>query len=170
MTDPPPELPGGVGERGALGSYWKSLQADRAWVKRRVETGFLVDTSHVDLRVSLDLNIHVLRDRLEEHGLDFHGWAPIPLVEIIKGPQLDLDVRAASGVPCSVLASESVAHVDHCYLIAQILDQGIPEEVLTPLFLEQTYDILLENQGLDLFEEITQALNQKEKGDASAFL
>jgi hypothetical protein len=148
---------------GVAGAYWKSLLVDRSWVRRRVETGTIIDESHVEISVSFDIDAGELSRRVPS-DLVVDGRVPVPLVSLIKELQLDLDVRGAQGEVLSVATSDTDAHFSHAYLLREIADRGINLSDLSTRFVEQSHSILRSSDGLDELIEIVLAIDEYQSG------
>lgn len=133
-----------------IGRYWHELLSDRSWVRRRVETKALVDESHIEARVSLDINVETINRHARDARCRFDGLLPIPLVAHRKELQLDLDVRDASGNSCSLLTSDSDSHIAHAYFLYVMTQQGFPPAVLTEKFREESFKAIRNDNGTDI--------------------
>lgn len=150
-----------------VGKYWASLRNSPDWIDRRVETTKLVDESHIDISVSLTIDLANLRQRVEEFKLENKDPAPIPLVALEKELQLALDVRNEDGKPIPVAVSDEDSFFGHAFLLAEMERFAVPIDAFSSRVFAQTHSIVRRPDGVDVLLEIINAIQQNDAGSSS---
>ena len=113
-----------------VGRYFLDLSRERQWALRRVETISFLDERRVERKVSLDVDLELLREAAVRAALipessDDLGETllPVPIVLLAKGTLVDLDVSDANGRSLSVALS-SVDSAVASALLCALLDEN----------------------------------------------
>lgn len=89
--------------------YFATLDEDRAWLLRRVETIQLVDRNRFERRVTLDIDMPKVVAIARESGLIVDTYVELPLALEAKGLHIELDLRAGDGTVLHLLPSSEDA-------------------------------------------------------------
>jgi hypothetical protein len=132
-----------------LGTFTLKLYERPDWVRRRVETVQLVDTSQVERSVTLDVDLGALSRMAAESHL-FGNPQParrnntdmlVPVTLLPKTLLLDLDIRDASGKSLSLATSGEDATAAQAALIAKLDRLGEAAAELPQVILDNLYRV-----------------------------
>lgn len=137
-----------------IGAYYDELlRPESAWVRRRVETIQFLDENRTEHRVTLDIDTAEVRRVAARHGVPTDTPIPVPLENLKKEFQLDLDIRSADGRPLPATLSDEDSLRAHARVMATIHRNRIAINSMPAKVNQQLFDIVKE-PSLDLFLEI----------------
>lgn len=143
-----------ISDARKLGRYFDALIKDPSWLKRRVETIHILDERRLERKVTLDIDLALLRTAAKSSGLGSTDFLPIPLLTLKKELQLDLDIRNASGEPLAAYVSDEDAHVAHAYVLAVLERNKIDISKLPIKVTERLWDICRRENATPLLLDV----------------
>jgi hypothetical protein len=151
-----------------LGDFFHDLIADFSWVSRKVEIIRILDSLRWEHKVSLDLDVDKLHERIERHSLNGHSFLPIPIGIFDKNLLVDFDV-SESNTSLHMLTSDEDSTVSSNILFSLLVNScdelnvinDIPEEIRKFI-----YSIVRSNET-DIFSDIASSISKLSGQDES---
>lgn len=108
----------------AYSRFFLDILRNSSWILRRVETVEILDQNQLQRRVTLDIDLDDLRDRLKRAGLEGASRIYLPLFTQVKTLMLDLDVRSADGHAITLATSAQDSWVAYSMLLGVANEEG----------------------------------------------
>lgn len=127
-----------------FGRYFRDLHVDTSWIRRRVETIDMVDSAHIQRRISLDVDMNDVRSRALKFGVDIEHGVFLPISLLKKNLLLDFDIRDDSGNTLSILTSDEDSHAAQSCMLASIENLGVDPGSLNTAIIDRIYHLARE--------------------------